>query len=56
MYSELKLQDGFIPVNEKMQTALPGVYAAGDICVKQVRQVATAVADGAIAAINAAME
>jgi len=30
------------------------VYAAGDICVKQVRQAATAVADGAVAAINAA--
>ena len=32
-----------------------GVYAAGDIRVKQVRQVATAVSDGAIAAINAAL-
>lgn len=55
MYSELTLKDGYIPVNEKMETAIKGVYAAGDICVKQVRQAATAVADGAIAAINAAM-
>lgn len=55
LYTELSLENGFIPVNEKMETAIPGVYAAGDICTKQVRQVATAVSDGAIAAINAAM-
>ncbi len=55
LYTELELEGGYIPVNEKMQTAIPGVYAAGDIRVKQVRQAATAVADGAIAAINAAM-
>ena len=52
---QLALRDGYIVTNEKMETTLPGVYAAGDICVKQVRQVATAVADGAIAAINAAL-
>lgn len=51
---QLVLQDGYIPTNERMETALPGVYAAGDIRVKQVRQVATAVADGAVAAVNAA--
>lgn len=56
LYTELKLQEGYIPTNEKMETAIPGVYAVGDIRVKLVRQVATAVADGAIAAINAAME
>ena len=55
LYTELTLEDGYIPTNEKMETAIPGVYAAGDIRVKQVRQVATAVSDGAIAAINAAM-
>lgn len=54
LYHELKLVDGYIPVNEKMETEIPGVYAAGDIRVKQVRQAATAVSDGAIAAINAA--
>lgn len=32
----------------------PGVFAAGDICAKKVRQVATAVADGVIAGIQAA--
>lgn len=55
MYGQLELQDGYIVTNEKMETSIPGVYAAGDIRVKQVRQVATAVSDGAIAAINAAL-
>lgn len=55
LYTELALEGGYIPTNDKMETAIPGVYAAGDIRVKQVRQVATAVSDGAIAAINAAM-
>lgn len=56
LYTELALEGGYIPTNDKMETAIPGVYAAGDIRVKQVRPVATAVSDGAIAAINAAME
>lgn len=56
LYTELALEGGYIPTNDKMETAIPGVYAAGDIRIKQVRQVATAVSDGAIAAINAAME
>ena len=55
LYTELALEGGYIPTNDKMETAIPGVYAAGDIRVKQVRQVATAVSDGVIAAINAAM-
>ena len=56
LYTELALEGGYIPTNDKMETAIPGVYAAGDIRAQQVRQVATAVSDGAIAAINAAME
>lgn len=55
LYTELELADGYIPVNAQMETAIPGVYAAGDITVKQIRQVATAVSDGAIAGINAAL-
>jgi len=43
---------GFIEANEKMETKVPGVYAAGDVIVKQIRQVVTATADGAIAAQN----
>ena len=54
LYTELRLENGFIPVDESMETELPGVYAAGDIRVKQVRQVSTAVADGTIAAVHAA--
>ena len=54
LYHELALVEGYISTNDRMETAIAGVYAAGDIRVKQVRQVATAVADGAIAAICAA--
>lgn len=54
LYTQIQLENGFIPVDENMQTQIPGVYAVGDIRVKQVRQVSTAVADGTIAAIHAA--
>ncbi|MFR7442970.1 MAG: NAD(P)/FAD-dependent oxidoreductase [Sellimonas intestinalis] len=50
----LETKDGYIVTDEKQETNLAGVYAAGDICVKQVRQAATAVADGTVAAIHAA--
>jgi thioredoxin reductase (NADPH) len=36
-----------------MATGVPGVYAAGDIRVKELRQIVTAVGDGATAAFNA---
>ena len=54
LYTQIRLENGFIPVDENMQTEISGVYAVGDIRVKQVRQVSTAVADGTIAAIHAA--
>jgi len=38
-------------VNEELMTSMPGVFAAGDICSKKVRQVATAVGDGALAGV-----
>lgn len=41
---------GYIITNEEMETGIPGVYAAGDIRRKFLRQVITAAADGAIAA------
>ena len=55
-YPGLSLKDGYIITDETMQTNIPGVFAAGDIRAKQVRQAATAVAEGAIAAINAAAQ
>ena len=54
MYTELNLDGGYIPADDSMQTEIRGVFAAGDIRAKKVRQVATAVADGAIAGIQAA--
>ena len=47
----LPLDDnGYIVANESTETAVDGVYAAGDIRTKPLRQVVTAVADGAAAA------
>lgn len=43
---------GFIKVTEDMETSLKDVYAIGDVTSKKYRQVVTAVADGAIAAIS----
>ena len=43
---------GYIITDDDMHTNIPGVYAAGDIRVKSLRQVVTAAADGAIAAIQ----
>lgn len=42
---------GYIVVDEQLMTSMPGVFAAGDICSKKVRQVATAVGDGALAGV-----
>ncbi|HHS12732.1 MAG TPA: thioredoxin-disulfide reductase [bacterium] len=44
---------GFIITDDAMQTSIPGVYAAGDVRDKTVRQITTAVADGTIAAESA---
>jgi thioredoxin reductase (NADPH) len=45
---------GFIQVDEDMQTKIPGIYGAGDVTVKKLRQIVTACSDGAIAANSAA--
>lgn len=50
---QLPLENGYIRTDEDMRTAVPGVFAAGDIRVKSLRQVVTAAADGAIAAVQA---
>ncbi|MDR1184636.1 MAG: FAD-dependent oxidoreductase [Coriobacteriales bacterium] len=44
---------GYITTDEGMRTNIDGVYAAGDVRPKELRQLVTAVADGAIAATNA---
>lgn len=44
-----KMEKGFLLVDEKMETSVPGLFAAGDIVSKRLRQVVTALADGAIA-------
>lgn len=43
-------QWGYLLADEDMQTSVPGVYAAGDVRPKRLRQLVTATADGAIAA------
>jgi len=50
---QLPLERGYIRTDEEMCTSIPGVYAAGDCRIKTLRQVVTAVADGAIAAFTA---
>ncbi len=49
----LDMENGYIKTDENMHTNIPGVYAAGDMRVKSLRQVVTAAADGAIAAMQA---
>jgi thioredoxin reductase (NADPH) len=46
-------KEGYMSVNEKMETIIPGIYGAGDVVVKPLRQIVTAVNDGAIAAQTA---
>lgn len=47
------MEKGYIKTDDNMHTNIPGVFAAGDIRVKTLRQVSTAVGDGAIAAMQA---
>ena len=44
---------GYIATNERMETEIPGIFAAGDIRLNSARQVITAAGDGATAAIYA---
>jgi len=46
-------EKGYIITDENMGTGVPGLFAAGDVREKSLRQVVTAVADGAIAAVSA---
>lgn len=48
-----KNNSGFIETNERLETSVAGIYAAGDCRDTPIWQVVTAVADGAIAAVSA---
>lgn len=43
---------GYVVTHGYLETSVPGVYAAGDLRAKNLRQVVTATADGAIAAVE----
>lgn len=45
-------EQGYVVTHGYLETSVPGVYAAGDLRVKNLRQVVTATADGAIAAVE----
>ncbi len=45
-------EEGYVITDDHQKTSRDGVYAAGDLCVKPLRQVVTAVSDGAIAATS----
>ncbi len=49
----IDMEHGYILTDDNMKTKIPGVFAAGDNRVKSLRQVVTATADGAIAAVQA---
>jgi thioredoxin reductase (NADPH) len=46
-------ENGYIETNERMETRVAGIFAAGDIREKSLRQIVTATGDGSIAAQNA---
>ncbi len=53
---EIRRDDrGYLPVDENLMTSVPGIFAAGDVRPKKLRQVVTATGDGAEAA-TAALE
>lgn len=46
-------ETGYVTSNEEMETSIPGIFAAGDVRKKTLRQIVTATGDGSIAAQNA---
>jgi thioredoxin reductase (NADPH) len=49
----VETENGFILVNDHMETSVPGVFAAGDVRKTPLKQIVTAVGDSAIAAVSA---
>lgn len=50
--TKIELNNGYIVTNEHGATNIDGIYAAGDVRIKELRQVVTAVSDGATAATS----
>ena len=50
---KIDMENGYVLTDDDMKTNIPGVFAAGDVRKKSLRQVVTAAADGAIAATQA---
>ena len=50
---KLEMENKYIVTDKYMHTSVPGVFAAGDVIVKHLRQVVTACGDGAVAATEA---
>lgn len=48
-----ELENGYVKSGESCHTSTPGIFTAGDCRTKSIRQIATAVADGAVAALAA---
>ncbi len=48
----IELEKEYIKVDSKMRTSLKGVYACGDVIYKDYYQIATAIGDGAVAALS----
>ena len=51
-YDAIIIGNGYVIVNEKLETEIPSIVAAGDIRHNSPMQISTAVGDGATAAIN----
>jgi thioredoxin reductase (NADPH) len=52
-FAETLDANGYLICNGNMETSVPGLYGAGDVIVKSLRQIVTATSDGAIASFNA---
>ncbi len=50
--TELKIEDGYIVVDDNNETNIKGVYASGDVIKKSIYQIINAASEGATAAIN----
>lgn len=53
LFGQLEKENGYIVAGENTQTSIPGVFAVGDVRTKELRQIVTAVSDGATAACYA---